>query len=56
MGGPGMMVGPNMMMGWSGAAPQTANLNLSVNDVTGYLQRWVTMTGNPHIKQRREVS
>lgn len=55
MMGPGMMMGPNMMMGsgmmgWGGGVPQAANLNLSVSDVTGYLGRWVTMTGNPHIK------
>ena len=51
-----MMMGPNMMgtgmMGWGGGAPQTvpANLNLSANDVTAYLGRWITMSGNPHIK------
>ena len=51
-----MMMGPNMMgtgmMGWNGAAPQTvpSNLNLSANDVTAYLGRWIAMSGNPHIK------
>jgi hypothetical protein len=50
MMGSGMMMGPNMMMGWGGGTPQTANLNLSVNDVTAYLGRWVTMMANPHIK------
>ena len=46
-----MMMGPNMM-GWGGGAPQTvpANLNLSANDVTAYLGRWIAMSGNPHIK------
>ena len=28
----------------------SANLNLSANDVTAYLGRWITMSGNPHIK------
>ena len=48
MMGPGMgMMGPGMMM-----APgyQPSNLNLSVNDVKGYLDRWIAMTGNPRIK------
>ena len=52
MMGPGMMMGPNMMMGsgMMGGGVQTTNLNLSANDVTSYLGRWVTMTGNPHLK------
>lgn len=50
MMGPGMM-GPMMgsgMMGWYGQ-PQ-ANLNLSVDDVRGYVERWIAMTGNPRLK------
>lgn len=53
MMGPGMMgngmMGPGMMMGqgWGG---QQANLNLSAKDVTAYLERWVTMSGNPRLK------
>ena len=46
MMGPGMMMGSGMM----GGGVQATNLNLSANDVTSYLGRWVTMTGNPHIK------
>ena len=47
----GGMMGP-MMMGNMMATPQTlsANLNLSANDVTAYLGRWIAMSGNPHIK------
>jgi hypothetical protein len=60
--GPGMMIGPGMMMGpgmmgygmmgpgMMGWGPQQANFNLSANDVKSYLERWVTMTGNPHLK------
>lgn len=50
MMGPGMM-GPMMgsgMMGWYGQ-PQ-ANLNLSVDDVRGSVERWIAMTGNPRLK------
>lgn len=51
MMGPGMM-GPGMMgsgmMGWYGQ-PQ-ANLNLSVDDVRGSVERWIAMTGNPRLK------
>ena len=43
----GGMMGPAMM---GGGVSQATNLNLSVADVTGYLQRWLTMTGNPRIK------
>jgi hypothetical protein len=45
MMGPGMMgmMGPGMM-------GQQANLNLTTNDVKGYLERWVAMSGNPRIK------
>ena len=46
MMGPGMM-GPGMMMG---QGYQPTNLNLSVNDVKGYLERWIAMTGNSRIK------
>lgn len=57
--GPGMMgpmmgqgmMGPMMgsgMMGWYGQ-PQ-ANLNLSVDDVRGSVERWIAMTGNPRLK------
>jgi hypothetical protein len=52
--GPGTMgwgmMGPGMM-GW-GWSPNTtpANLNLSVNDVQGSLQRWLAMVGNPRLK------
>ncbi len=53
MMGPGMMgmMGPGMMgpmMGWYGQ-PQ-ANLNLSVDDVRGSVERWIAMTGNPRLK------
>ena len=59
MMGPGMMgpmmgqgmMGPMMgsgMMGWY-AQPQ-ANLNLSVDDVRGSVERWIAMTGNPRLK------
>lgn len=54
MMGPGMMgpmMGPMMgsgMMGWYGQ-PQ-ANLNLSVDDVRGSVERWIAMTGNPRLK------
>ena len=55
MMGPGMMgsgmmghmMGPGMMMG---QGYQPTNLNLSVNDVKGYLERWIAMTGNSRIK------
>ncbi len=47
MMGHGMM-GPGMM-GWS-YGPQQANLNLSTNDVKSYLDRYVAMMGNPHLK------
>lgn len=56
MMGPGMMggmMGPGMMgygmMGPGYGGQQTA-LNLSVNDVRAYLERWVAMNGNPHVK------
>lgn len=48
--GPGMM-GPIMgsgMMGWYGQ-PQ-ANLNLSIDDVRGSVERWIAMMGNPRLK------
>lgn len=59
MMGPGMMgpmMGQGMMgpmmgsgtMGWY-AQPQ-ANLNLSVDDVRGSVERWIAMTGNPRLK------
>ena len=42
-----MMMGPNMM-GWGGVEVLLklflANLNLSANDVTAYLGRWLTMS------------
>ena len=55
--GPGMMMGPGAMgpgmmgpgmMGWY-AQPQ-ANLNLSVDDVRGSVERWIAMMGNPRLK------
>ena len=49
--GGGMMMGgygPGMMGG--GYGPQQANLNLSTNDVKSYLERWIAMMGNPHLK------
>lgn len=49
MMGPGMMMGPGGMMGW-GNRPQQGNLNLSTSDVKGYVERWVTMMGNPRLK------
>ncbi|MFC0589511.1 hypothetical protein ACFFF7_08815 [Novosphingobium aquiterrae] len=50
MMGPGMM-GPMMGSGMMGgyAQPQ-ANLNLSVDDVRGSVERWIAMTGNPRLK------
>ena len=50
MMGPGMMggYGPGMM-GW-GYGQQQSNLNLSTNDVKGYLERWILMSRNPHVK------
>lgn len=45
--GTGMMMGSGMM-GWYGQ-PQ-ANLNLSVDDVRGSVERWIAMTGNPRLK------
>ncbi len=46
---PGMM-GPGMRgHGW-GPWGQQGNLNLSANDVKGYLERWIAMAGNPRIK------
>ena len=61
MMGPGMMgncgtMGPGMMnmmglgmMGW-GNGQQQVEINLSAGDVKSYLDRYVTMMGNPHIK------
>lgn len=49
--GPGMVpgvMGPGMM-GWGWGA-QPVNLNLSANDVQSHLERWIAMTGNPHVK------
>jgi hypothetical protein len=48
--GPGVMgYGSGTMgFGWSGSA--AGNLNLSTNDVTSYLNRWIAFSGNPHIK------
>lgn len=37
------------MMGW-GYGPEQANLDLSVDDVRGYLERWLAMMGNPRLK------
>ena len=52
MMGPGMMgygmMGPGMM-GWN-YGPQQASLNLSTNDVKAYLDRYIAMMGNPHLK------
>jgi hypothetical protein len=56
--GPGMIgcPGGGMMMGGygpgmrGGYGPQQADLNLSTNDVKSYLERWIAMTGNPHLK------
>lgn len=58
--GPGMMgmMGPGMMgpgmMGWYGQ-PQ-ANLNLSVDDVRGSVERSIAMMGNPRLKPGRVVA
>lgn len=60
MMGPGMMGGGMMpmmgggMMGWYGQ-PQ-ANLNLSVDDVRGSVERSIAMMGNPHLKPGRIVA
>jgi hypothetical protein len=58
MMGPGMLMGPGMMgpgmMGWYGQ-PQ-ANLNLSVDDVRGSLERSIAMMGNPRLKPGRVVA
>ena len=49
MMGPGMM-GPDMMnWGWNPNVTP-ANLNLSVDDVRGSLQRWIAIVGNPRLK------
>ena len=48
--GTGMMNQAPTGQGMMGGGVQATNLNLSANDVTSYLGRWVTMTGNPHIK------
>jgi hypothetical protein len=37
------------MMGWGSGTPQ-AKLNLSKDDVQNYLERWVMLMGNPHLK------
>ncbi len=50
MMGPGMMGQGMMGMMGSGMMGQQANLNLTANDVKGYLERWVAMSGNPRIK------
>ncbi|MFC3070439.1 hypothetical protein [Phenylobacterium soli] len=53
MMGPGMMgygMGPGMMGYGYGSPGQQGRLNLSVNDVRTYLERWVAMNGNPHVK------
>ena len=58
MMGPGMMYGYGMMgpgswgpgmmgPGWQG---QQANLNLSTSDVKTYLERWISVQGNPRLK------
>jgi hypothetical protein len=57
------MMGPDGMGPWamgpgstgSGYGPAglyggAGNLNLSVNDVTSYLNRWIAFGGNTHIK------
>ena len=55
--GPGWM-GPGMM-GWGGgygpggswgSSQQQANVNLTVDQVKNNMERWLTATGNPHIK------
>ena len=45
--GPGMMggYGPGMMRG-----NRPSNLNLSTSDVKSYVERWIAMMGNPHLK------
>lgn len=50
MMGPGMMGQGMMGMMGPGMMGQQANLNLTANDVKGYLERWVAMSGNPRIK------
>jgi hypothetical protein len=51
MVGPGMMGGaiggPGMMLGWGLRQP---DLNLSLNDVKGYFERWLVIAGNPRVK------
>ena len=49
----GPMMGPGMM-GWYGQ-PQ-ANLNLSVDDVRGSVERSIVMMGNPRLKPGRIVA
>jgi hypothetical protein len=48
MMGPGMMGGYGMM--GPGYGPSQANLNLSTNDVKTYLDRYIAVMGNPHLK------
>lgn len=53
--GPGWMMGPGMMgngywrHGYGYGAPP-ADLDLSVGQVKGYLERWIAASGNPHLK------
>ncbi len=49
MRGPGMMGRGMMGRGW-GQNTAPANLNLSANDVKGYLQQWLVMAGNARLK------
>lgn len=53
--GPGWMMGPGMMGYGYGRGgyyhrPPQAKLDLSVEQVKRYLQHWVDVSGNPHLK------
>lgn len=53
--GPGWMMGPGMMGYGYGRGgyyhrPPPAKLDLSVEQVKRYLQHWVDVSGNPHLK------
>lgn len=42
--------GPGMMPGMMGRYPPGGQLNLTVDNVKTYFQRWLTAQGNPHVK------
>lgn len=48
--GPGMMGRYGMGPGMMGRRGAQANLNLSVNDVKADIDRWLSMSRNPHVK------